>query len=175
MGKAKDIIGVVVGAAILFATLISACGGTKAIEGKKCLAPTELFSPSHTSRLEVNPPGEIGQEVRDGKFAFVVTGIEACQGDPIKVAMKVTNTANEPWSFLPGVQELLRNPSHPTGQIPTGGWACTECMGDGQSLYINAGDSINTVVSFDVTNEEPVIDALELHDALLSGGVHVYP
>ena len=159
----------VIGAAIL---LVSLPGGEN--KDKQCAAPSKS-SQSHSTSSEFNAPGTIGEEVRDGKLAFVVTAIDACQGDPVAVHMKVTNTSTESLQFYPSSQELLRNPSHATGEVPKGGFACESCDGKGEKLFINPGDSIDTVVSFDVRNEEPAIEAIELHDSPLSFGVKVYP
>jgi Protein of unknown function (DUF2510) len=175
-GKTMAIIGggviATVVAVILLATWIF---GSKEPQKQIRECPPSTASTSTPPSSDFNPPGAIGQEVRDGKFAFVVTAIRACQGQPIKVSMKVTNTATEPETFSASEQVLLRKPSHATGQIPEGGWACTRCDGDGERLYINPGDSTATVVSFNINGEEPAIEAIELHDSIFSLGVKVYP
>jgi len=170
-GKTKAIIIAVV-SAILLATLIFACTENK--QQKPECAPSTASTSTPTSS-DFNPPGTIGKEVRDGKFAFVVTAIQACQGGPIKVSMKVTNTGTEPERFSPSEQVLIRNPYHATGQVPEGGWACTRCDGEGEQLYVNPADSVATVVSFGINGEEPAVEAIELHDSIFSLGVKVYP
>ncbi len=60
------------------------------------------------------PLGRIGEEVRDGKFAFTVTktatspaaGGHTAQGTYLTVAMTVRNTSTEPWSFFANAQKL---------------------------------------------------------------------
>ena len=87
-----------VAAAGLLLTVLAVGGRTQ--EQKSCpLPPTvgELRdSRSNISFADLlgewNEAGRVGQEVRDGKFAFVVTLIDACGGQPVKVAMTVTNT-----------------------------------------------------------------------------------
>lgn len=170
--KAMIVAAMVVAVAILLTTLIFGSMDNKKPQ-PEC-APSTASTSTPTSS-EFNRPGTIGQEVRDGKFAFVVTAIQACQGGPIKVSVKVTNTGTEPERFSPSDQVLLRNPYHATGQIPAGGWACTRCDGDGKELYVNPADSVATMVSFDIKGEEPAIQAIELHDSIFSLGAKVYP
>jgi len=122
-----------------------------------------------------NDAGRVGQEVRDGKFAFLVDQIDACIGQPVKISMKVTNTSDVPWTFSADDQVLLREPSRATGEIPRGGFGCSRCDGEGKDLNINPGDSVATVVLFDIRDEEPAITAVELHDSGLSMGVKVFP
>ncbi|MEB3024101.1 DUF4352 domain-containing protein [[Mycobacterium] crassicus] len=122
-----------------------------------------------------NEEGRVGQEVRDGKFAFVVAEIDACVGQPVKVTVNVTNTSNVPWTFSPDDQVLLREPSRPTGEVPKGGFSCRRCDGVGKDLNINPGDSVATVALFDIRGDDPSITAVELHDSGLSMGVKVFP
>jgi len=55
--------------------------GIPATKDKKCAPPAALTNLKPALSSDFNPSGKIGQEVRDGKFAFVVTAIEACQAD----------------------------------------------------------------------------------------------
>jgi hypothetical protein len=169
------IIGGVIAAVVGVIVLVTSTFGSSGPEKQRPECPPSTSSTSTPASSEFNRPGTIGLEVRDGKFAFVVTAIQACRGGPIKVSMKVTNTGTEPETFLASEQVLLRKPFHATGQAPEGGWACTRCDGDGERLYINPGDSIATEVSFNINGEEPAIEAIELHDSMLSLGVKVYP
>jgi hypothetical protein len=173
-GKTTAIIGGIA-AVVGVIVLVTSRFGSSGPEKQRPECPPSTSSTSTPASSEFNPPGVIGQEVRDGKFAFVVTAIQACRGLPIKVSMKVTNTGTEPETFLASEQVLLRKPFHATGQEPEGGWACTRCDGDGERLYINPGDSIATEVSFKINGEEPAIESIELHDSMLSLGVKVYP
>lgn len=121
-----------------------------------------------------NSAGGIGEEVRDGDFAFTVSAIEVCDDGYARVAMTVTNTDDIPHNFEPGDQRLLRNLPPPTGPVPKGGFECQLCDGIGDSMRINPGDSIQTVVPFAIKGE-PAILAVELHDSPLSFGVKVFP
>src|SRR5258707_13907787 len=99
---------------------------------------------------ERNEAGRVGQEVRDGKFAFVVTQIDACRGEPVKVAMTVTNTSDLQQIFSADDQVLLREPPRSTGEVPKGGFGCGRCDGEGKNLNINPADTVETVVLFDI-------------------------
>jgi hypothetical protein len=123
---------------------------------------------------EWNEAGRVGQEVRDGKFAFVVTQIDACGGQPVKVAMTVTNTSDVPQIFSADDQVLLREPPRSTGEVPKGGFGCGRCDGEGKNLNINPADTVETVVLFDIEGEDPAITAVELHDSGSSMGVKVF-
>lgn len=121
-----------------------------------------------------NKSGGIGDEVRDGDFAFVVSSIEVCNNGYAKVAMTVTNTDKFANNFNPEYQRLLRDLPPPTGTIPRGGFECQLCDGIGDPVRINPGDTIATVVPFAIKGD-PAIMAVELHDSALSFGVKVYP
>ncbi|MDV3123347.1 DUF4352 domain-containing protein [Mycobacterium sp. 21AC1] len=122
-----------------------------------------------------NEAGRVGQEVRDGKFAFVVSQIDACMGQPVKVTIKVTNTSDVPWTFSADDQVLLREPPRSTGEVPKDGFGCSRCDGEGKDLNVNPGDSVATIVLFDIRGEDPAITAVEVHDSGLSMGVKVFP
>ena len=121
-----------------------------------------------------NKAGGIGEEVRDGDLAFVVSSIEICNNGYAKVAMTVTNTDKIANNFNPKYQRLLRDLPPPTGTIPKGGFECQLCDGIGDAVRINPGDTIATVVPFAIKGD-PAIMAVELHDSSLSFGVKVYP
>lgn len=121
-----------------------------------------------------NKSGGIGEEVRDGDLAFVVSAIEVCNNGYAKVAMTVTNTDNIATNFNPEYQRLMRDLPPPSGTIPKGGFECQLCDGIGDAVRINPGDTISTVVPFAIKGD-PAIMAVELHDSSLSFGVKVYP
>jgi hypothetical protein len=125
--------------------------------------------------IKANAPGRVGQEVRDGDFAFVVHSIDACPGKQVKVAMTVTNVKDDPRMFRADNQKLLRTPSRPTGPEPTGGYSCATCDGIGAAFNLNSGDAYNTVVTFDIKGDTPQITAIMVHDSWLSNGVMVFP
>lgn len=136
---------------------------------------TQTWSDRVTAPREANHPGAIGQEVRDGKLAFTATSFDVCKDGQIKLHMTVKNTSDSAKKLLAYNQLLLRHPDHASGEVPRGGFACDRCNGKGADIYINAGDSTDAVVSFDIGGEAPAIEAFELHDSMFSDGVKVYP
>lgn len=125
--------------------------------------------------MKANPPGRVGQEVRDGDFAFVVHSIDACPGKLVKVAMSVTNVKETPRMFRADNQKLLRTSSRPSGPEPKGGYSCATCDGIGAAFNLNPGDAYDTVVTFDIKGDDPQITAIMVHDSWLSNGVMVFP
>ncbi|OBG44545.1 hypothetical protein A5670_10455 [Mycolicibacterium fortuitum] len=70
-------------------------------DGRSNLSFSDLAS-------DCNEAGQVGQEVWDGKFAFVVSEIDACLGQPVKVTLKVSNTCARPHTFCADDQVLMR-------------------------------------------------------------------
>lgn len=123
--------------------------------------------------------------VRDGKFEFVVTGVEKgvssvgdnpylteqAQGQFVIVSMTVQNTSKEPKSFSPTEQKLIDDQGRSfepstSAQIALGGsdipvWDS-----------INPGNTVNAKIVFDMPKDANPA-TLELHDSMLSGGVKV--
>jgi hypothetical protein len=131
-------------------------------------------------RAEV-PPAAIGEEVRDGDFAFVVTGVrrveavvnpdrpdieKAAQGEFVIVEMTVTNIAPEPQTY--------------SGSFNTLSDGSTVYRSDDEAwLYfgklpprLNPGESTETSVVFDVP-EGIEVALIELHDEPTTTGVTV--
>ena len=132
------------------------------------------------------PPAGLNQEVRDGKFAFVVTSIDSSTvaGDPsnqfmreeaqgvfVNVHMTVTNIGDRPQTFFADNQKLIIEGREYSAHTMAAVWT------GASNVEVNPGNSIAAVVSFDVPNppEGPKINAVELHDSAFSGGVTVYP
>ncbi len=128
-------------------------------------------------------PG-IGQEARDGKFAFIVTGVETSKtvGDPsgnpymqstaqgvyVVVTMTVGNIGNESQSFFAANQKLMDSAGReysPDSKADM--WINKAILTD-----INPGNGIAAKVAFDVP-EGTQPSVLELHDSAFSGGVKV--
>lgn len=125
-------------------------------------------------------PG-IGEEVRDGKFAFVITGIdrskiagdlsnqfmrEEAQGEFINVHMTVTNIGDEAQTFFATNQKLVAAGREYEADGVVAMWT------DSSSVEINPGNSIAAVASFDVP-PGTVPQTISLHDSVFSGGVDV--
>jgi len=127
------------------------------------------------------PPAAMGQEVRDGDFSFVVTGVQrmdavvnpehpdiekVAQGEYVVVQMTVTNTSAEPQTYSGSFNTLFDG--------------STVYKSDDEAwLYfghlpprLNPGDSFDTAVVFDVPRGAEV-QSVELHDGPTSTGVTV--
>ena len=127
------------------------------------------------------PPAAMGQEVRDGDFSFVVTGVQrmdavvnpehpdiekVAQGEYVVVQMTVTNTSAEPQTYSGSFNTLFDG--------------STVYKSDDEAwLYfghlpprVNPGDSFDTAVVFDVPRGAEV-QSVELHDGPTSTGVTV--
>jgi hypothetical protein len=115
------------------------------------------------------PVAGVGQEVRDGKFAFVVTGIdrsrvagdlsnqfmrEEAQGEFINVYMTVTNIGNEAQTFFATNQKLTAAGREYEADGVVAMWT------DSSSVEINPGNSIAAVASFDVPMTTPCAKAI---------------
>ena len=125
-------------------------------------------------------PG-IGEEARDGKFAFVITGVdrskiagdlsnqfmqEEAQGEFINVRMTITNVGDEAQTFFASNQKLMAAGREYEADDLAAMWT------DSSNVEINPGNSITAVASFDVP-PGTVPQTISLHDSLFSGGVDV--
>jgi hypothetical protein len=125
----------------------------------------------------------IGQDAADGKFNFVVKGVDCgqteigteyfgttAQGKFCIVDVAVTNIGDEPQSFF-GENAKLFNAQ---GQEFSADNEASMYLEDADSLYeeINPGNTVNSKVVFDVPADmKPA--SIELHDSAFSGGVTV--
>ena len=139
-------------------------------------APTEEAAP------EPSNPG-IGQPAADGKFSFVVSGVDCslteigsqsfgtkAQGQFCVVSVAVTNIGDKAQSFF-GDNASLFNAA---GQEFSADSEAAIYLEDSSSLYeeINPGNTLNSKVVFDVpAGTTPT--SIELHDSAFSGGVTV--
>ena len=125
----------------------------------------------------------IGQDAADGKFNFVVKGVDCsrtqigseyfnttAQGKFCVVNVAITNIGDEPQSFF-GENAKLFNAQ---GQQFSADNEAAMYLENADSLFeeINPGNSLNSKVIFDVpANMKPT--SIELHDSAFSGGVTV--
>ena len=161
------------------ATAASPSAGASSAEA----APTSEAAPeAETEAPEPANPG-IGQPAADGKFNFVVNGIDCntteigdqyfgttAQGTFCIVDLSISNIGNEPQSFF-GDNAKLYNAEKQEFSADTEAAIYLE---DSASLYeeINPGNTLNSKVVFDVpVGTTPT--AIELHDSAFSGGVTV--
>ncbi len=125
-----------------------------------------------------------GSEVRDGKFAFVITGIDApvstlgdnqflrktAQGEYVVVHVDVTNVGTKPQSYFGSNQTLIDD----QGRQYTNDTMAEIDINDGGIIGadINPGNKISVAVAFDLS-PGTVPATIEFHDSMFSGGARV--
>lgn len=121
----------------------------------------------------------IGTPVRDGKFEFVVSGVQAgvssvgedfltetAQGEYILVTLTVRNIGDRAQAFATSAQKLLDGQGR---QYSVDDMATIVLDQNVAYAQINPGNSIEATVAFDVP-AGTVAAEIELHDSLFSGG-----
>lgn len=123
-------------------------------------------------------------EVRDGKFAFVVDKIDIgksvvgrddnqfmqkkAQGEWAVLSMTVTNISDKPQTFFAENQKLIAGGK----TFSADSTASMYLVDDALMTEINPGNKIDVKVAFDVpVGTEP--DQVKLHDSAFSGGVTI--
>ncbi|MBF6157659.1 DUF4352 domain-containing protein [Nocardia cyriacigeorgica] len=158
------------------------CGGCAGI-----IATSANDSDKSTTGVagDATPDGDdiapAGSEVRDGKFAFVVTQVEpptksvggeflskSAQGEFILVHIDVTNTSDQPQSYFGSNQKLIDT----QGREFTNDTEAEIYLNDDVATSINPGNKFSVTLAFDVP-VGTVPAALEFHDSMFSGGVQV--
>jgi hypothetical protein len=128
------------------------------------------------------PRAGIGQEVRDGKFAFVVTSIDrsktagdpsnqveivTAQGEFVNVHLSVSNVGDQPQNFFASNQKLQIGANQFSANDTAAMWIGS------MTIEINPGKSIQAVVSFDVAPGTSNDGVLTVHDSIFSGGAKI--
>lgn len=116
----------------------------------------------------------MGQEVRDGKFAFVVQnvrtsmqeGTSAPRGEFVIVTMTVTNIGKEPQSFFVQNQKLIDSAGR---QYAADASVASSINQDSMVIDMNPGFTITESVPFDVP-VGTIYTAVEMHDSMFSVG-----
>ena len=143
------------------------------------VAPPTTATPTTTAKVLAG----LGEEVRDGKFAFVVTAIDnpgnvydpeglladEAVGTWLLVHVTVTNIGDRQWSFSSGDQRLLWDDK--TFSAEGFAWNGTSFEN------LNPGLTLEAIVLFHVPEGFPqagIGAVLELHDSAFSGGIEVY-
>jgi hypothetical protein len=177
---------IVLAALVLITIVYSvAGGGGNKANSTSADAAGGASAPEQAADEAAEAPAEfqIGQQAADGKFNFVVNGVDCsvtelgdqyfgttAQGQFCIVDLTISNIGNEPQSFF-GENATLFNEQ---GQKFSADTEAAIYLENSDSLYeeINPGNSLNSKVVFDVP-AGMVPSAVELHDSMLSGGVTV--
>jgi hypothetical protein len=138
---------------------------------------------SSTATTTAPPPlAGIGQEVRDGKFAFVATSVDqsktagdpsvqietvTAQGEFVNVHLNVTNVGDRAQNFFASNQKLQIGDKQFSANDTAAMWIGS------MTVKINPGNSIRAVVSFDVPPGTSNDGVLTVHDSTLSGGAKI--
>ncbi|WP_078344618.1 DUF4352 domain-containing protein [Mycobacteroides chelonae] len=176
----------IVGGVVVLLIVIGLAGGNKEDQkppGTKPVASATQSAPSASVAVEKAAP-DIGSEVRDGKFAFVVSKIDIgqsvvgrddnqfmqkkAQGEWAVLSMTVTNIGDKPQTFFAENQKLIAG-----GKTFSADSTASMYLGnDALMAEINPGNKVEVQVAFDVpVGTEP--DQVKLHDSAFSGGAAV--
>lgn len=169
---------------ILLAVVVLFFGGCVAIIGsigssiESASKSNEPSSGSHPS--ESAPANGIGQEVRDGKFAFTVTNVQraptagtaTARGEFVIVTMTVKNTGNQPQSFFSNNQKLFDTAGREYASDSTADSALNSDSGDSMVIDLNPGFDLTAKVAFDVPPGTQVA-GITVHDSAFSGGAKI--
>lgn len=153
--------------------------GTDAAVGEEPAAEEEVVAEESVSEFGIGDPA------RDGKFEFVVSNVECgvdevgseflnetAQGQFCLVTMSVTNIGDEAQFFDAGSQKGITNTGVTVDASSTASLYANE---EGGSFLeeINPGNSVqDVVVVYDIAPDQS-LEAVELYDSFLSGGVTV--
>jgi hypothetical protein len=148
------------------------------------VAPLETMAIEPTANEDTGPKepeAAVGEEVRDGNFSFVVTGVErldavthpehpevekAAQGEFVIVRMTVTNIGAEPRKFFVSFDTLSDG-----GAVYRSDDEAWLYLGNAVT-DVNPGDTVDTAVVFDVPKDTEV-KSIELHDGPTTKGVTI--
>ncbi|MFF2550274.1 DUF4352 domain-containing protein [Nocardia sp. NPDC058058] len=123
-----------------------------------------------------------GSEVRDGKFAFIVTAVDpavatlgdneilrkTAQGEYVVVHVDITNTGDKAQSYFGDNQKLIDD----QGKQYSNDTAAELAVNTSLTAEINPGNKLSVSIPFDVP-KGTVPAAIELHDSAFSGGARV--
>jgi hypothetical protein len=128
------------------------------------------------------PLAGIGQDARDGKFAFVATSVDqsktagdpssqietvTSQGEFVNVHLKVRNVGDQAQSFFASNQKLQIGDKQFSANDTAAMWI------ESMTVEINPGNTIQAVVSFDVAPGTSNDGVLTVHDSIFSGGAKI--
>ena len=173
----------VIGIIILIAIIGGAAGGGN----KSNTSNTDDKGGSGVTKSEDKPAtvAKLNEVARDGKFEFVVKGVECgkttigtnqyltknAQGQFCLMTVSVKNIGNEAQGFFGTNQKLLNAQNQQYAADDTAGAYLDQNY---STLFsnINPGNSVEGVIVFDIPKDQTPVNA-ELHDSALSSGVKV--
>ncbi|MFD6399671.1 DUF4352 domain-containing protein [Nocardia sp. NPDC060249] len=159
----------------VLALILVICGGCVAVFNK---AGDEI----NENSAKASSAAPAGSEVRDGKFAFVVTEVDppvatvgdnefsqqTAQGEYILVHVDVTNIGSEAQSYFGDNQKLIDT----AGKEYANDTMAEVAVNSDLAVQINPGNKKSVVIAFDVpTGTQPA--AIVFHDSAFSNGVRV--
>jgi Domain of unknown function (DUF4352)/Protein of unknown function (DUF2510) len=128
------------------------------------------------------PLAGVGQEVRDGKFAFVATSVDrsktagdpsnqietvTAQGEFVNVHLKVRNVGDKAQNFFASNQRLQIGDKQFSANDTAAMWIGS------MTVEVNPGNTIQAVVSFDVAPGTSNGGVLTVHESIFSGGAKI--
>jgi len=170
----------VIGVIVLLAIIGGAAGG-----GSDTNTAKSNDSKTETSKADDKATvAKIGEAANDGKFEFVVKGIECGktsvggqyltktpQGQYCLLSVTVKNIGDEAQSLFSSNQKLFNAQGQ---QYAADDTATAYAAPEGSTWYsnINPGNSVDGTIVFDLPKDQAPVSA-ELHDSSMSGGVKV--
>ncbi|WP_280398076.1 DUF4352 domain-containing protein [Nocardia carnea] len=178
--KSRTGLWIVLGVLGFFILLCGGCAGIIATSADDSDSPSSSVT-AGSAPDEGDPLAPAGTEVRDGKFAFVVTEVElavktvggdylskTAQGEFVLVHIDVTNTSDQPQSYFGSNQKLI----DAQGREFANDTEAEIYLNDDVYTDINPGNKFSVILAFDVP-VGTIPAALEFHDSAFSGGVQV--
>lgn len=168
--------------ALLVVCGAGSCGALIVAAGNSSDTSTSVPGPRAPKAAPKNNVAPAGSAVRDGKFEFVVTAVDApvktvgdnqflretAQGEYILIHITITNIGNEPRGYFGSNQKLIDDQNREF----TNDTRAEINVNEHLHADINPGNKLDVVLAFDVP-VGAVPATLELHDSMLSGGAKV--
>jgi Domain of unknown function (DUF4352) len=167
---------------VIIAAIAAAIAGGGNGTSSTATPPTSSGSQGSSSHKPAKHVAGIGDEVRDGKFAFTVTKVKTgisrvgdqyagqdAQGQYVEVYVKVSNIANKPQTFFGANQKLFVGKQQYDADD-----AAAIYLPNAKSLMepINPGNAVSGIILFDLPRGAKPTN-IELHDSAFSNGVTV--
>lgn len=168
---------------IVLIAVIAGAGGSSDTASNS--TSTDNSSTNNAENTQADAMAKIGEPARDGKFEFVVKGIECGkksvgtneyltktpQGQFCLLTVNVKNIGDEPQTMFADNQYLF----NAEGQKSSADGEATIYAGGTNSTWmneINPGNAVEGVIVFDIPVGQTPVTA-ELHDSALSDGVKI--